>query len=196
MQNTIIEITPDMKNIHTFSREEQERIFADADGDAKKTRILVQKTVDAIREVSVVVPTDECTGIPETEYTHLIRSFPPSVQEIASLFLNTFQIPYNAVPTPKNKSKFGIWIKQFEYLRKIGAGYASEAIPIAFQIKKDGNLTIGDPASINKIFQSAISDIRIRRKEMRKAADATEGKKSSVLKPDDKEMRNMRNKFK
>jgi len=195
-------IKNDMKYIHTYSRAEQNMIFDSAkkakdNGDNSLVEILKQRTLDAVREAAQIVP-EEGYDLPETEYTHLVREFPPSVQEITSLFLNTFMIPKKVVShVIKTKSTFAMWIKQLEYLKEIGGRYSKQAMPMAYETKKSGGLTIGKPAAINQIFQSAISEILDQEKQQKTAKKISDEKKAvKADTPDAERLRDMRNKFK
>lgn len=195
-------IKNDMKYIHTYSRAEQNMIFDSAkkakdNGDNSLVEILKQRTLDAVREAAQIVP-EEGYDLPETEYTHLVREFPPSVQEITSLFLNTFMIPKKVVShVIKTKSTFAMWIKQLEYLKEIGGKYSKQAMPMAYETKKSGALTIGKPAAINQIFQSAISEILDQEKQQKTAKKISDEKKAvKADTPDAERLRDMRNKFK
>lgn len=198
----MINITPNMPHIHTLPRPEQDDIFdrawqANNGGDSSLIDILKQRALDAVRDGAQKAP-EEGFGLPETEYTRTVREFPPAVQKIASLFFNTFMIPLPAIPKPsKSKtSKYKRWIKELEYLNKLGGKYSSRAMPMAFKTKQSGALTIADPAAINKIFQDAISEILAQEKQMKAAKMVSDEKKSeTIVHPDADKLRKMRHKF-
>jgi len=198
----MIIIASDMPYVHTLPHKKQDEIFesalqSKADGDNEPMEILKQRALDAVREVAQVVPEDGY-DLPDTEYTNLVREFPPAVQEIASLFFNTFMIP---MPVIKNviatKSTFAMWIKQLQYLKNIGGKYSKQAMPMAFKTKEAGALTVGKPASINQIFSSAISELLVQEKAKKAAKIIADEKKAVPIDtPNAEKLLEMRNKFK
>jgi len=89
-------------------------------------------------------------------YLNFVNDLPPHVQTVAKLFCETFSIPNSIIPTQKEKSRFSEWIREFEYLSKIGGKHFRNALSMSKKTHENLRFPISRPASINTIFMGAL----------------------------------------